>query len=107
MVAASLTVVDTAVSLLARATNSHSAKRTVGIKAMAKVDRAMDRARATECSDLETITVVKPNAASRNTSLSIRATVKNPALATINKPALAMVNKPALAMVDKPALVMV
>ena len=76
MVAASLTVVDTAVSLLARATNSHSAKRTVGIKAMAKVDRAMDSARATECSDLETITVVKPNAASRDTSHSVRATDK-------------------------------
>ena len=92
---ANRTVVDSAVSHLARATNSRNAIK------------AMDKARATVCSDSETITVVKPNAASRDTSLSIRATVKNPALATINKPALAMVNKPALAMVDMPALVMV
>ena len=92
---ASRTVVDSAVSHLARATNSRNAIK------------AMDKARATVCSDLETISVVKPNAAIRDTSLSIRATVKNPALATINKPALAMVNKPALAMVDMPALVMV
>ena len=92
---ASRTVVDSAVSHLARATNSRNAIK------------AMDKARATVCSDSETISVVKPTAASRDTSLSIRAMVKNPASATIKKPALAMVNKPALAMVDKPALVMV
>ena len=92
---ASRTVVDSAVSHLARATNSRNAIK------------AMDKARAMVCSDSETISVVKPNAASRGTSLSIRATVNNPALATVNKPALAMVNKPALAMVNKPALAMI
>ena len=68
----------------------------------------MDKTRAMVCNDSETNhIVVQPNVASRDTSPSIRATVKNPALATVNKPVLATVNKPALAMVNKPALALV
>ena len=93
------TMVDSALSLLARATNSHNAKNTAGIK-------AMDKVRAKACSDSEMVLAVKPSAASRDTSLNNRGTVKRPvgSVATVKKPALAMVKKPALAMVKKPAL---
>ena len=76
-ISASQTAVDTAVSHIARATNSHNAKNTIGIKATAKA-RAMVRTRAMVCSDSETILAVKPNPANMDTSLRARATVMRP-----------------------------